>query len=363
MSEHRGPKKEPGSFFPPRRQRFAPNELAGVLSHYDLGVIERIRSYPRGSRQSPKVRIVSQRGEFLLKRRAPGRDNPHRVAFAHSLQLHLARHGMPVAPLVGTRDTNNSMLLLDGRVYELFEFVEGRRTDGSAGEAREAGRVLGSMHGVLDGFDPGFDAPVGGFHDAPGLHGRLAQVPRAVAVAEPGSDCREVPGQCRELAEAYRAAAERVRGAGWDHWPRGFTHGDWHPGNLIYRDGNLVAVLDFDSSRLEPRVADFANAALHLSMSFSDPPDPRQWPDGLVSSTIREVALGYRAAAAHTMGDDEYGALPWLMIEALVIESVVPLAASGRFGPIGGVEFIGALRRRIRWIAEHAGALVEEVRR
>jgi hypothetical protein len=63
------------------------------------------------------------------------------------------------------------------------------------------------------------------------------------------------------------------------------------------------------------------------------------------------------------MGDDEYGALPWLMIEALVVESVIPIAATGRFGPIEGTTFLQAVLRKVRWIAEHAGALAEQVRR
>src|SRR5687767_1727640 len=77
------------------RERFDGHELAIVLSHYDLAVIEQLRVYPRGSRKSPKLRIKSKRGEFLLKRRAPGHDDPYRVAFAHDLQLRLAQRGYP----------------------------------------------------------------------------------------------------------------------------------------------------------------------------------------------------------------------------------------------------------------------------
>ena len=49
------------------RETFSAGELAVVLSHYDLGVIEAITGYPRGSRRSPKAGIVAQRGKFLLK--------------------------------------------------------------------------------------------------------------------------------------------------------------------------------------------------------------------------------------------------------------------------------------------------------
>ena len=41
------------------RQRFAADELAIVLSHYDLGTIEKIQEYPRGSRKAPKLILLT----------------------------------------------------------------------------------------------------------------------------------------------------------------------------------------------------------------------------------------------------------------------------------------------------------------
>ncbi len=55
------------------RATFDAAELAVVLSYYDLGVIESITEFARGSRRSPKVGIVGERGKFLLKRRAAER--------------------------------------------------------------------------------------------------------------------------------------------------------------------------------------------------------------------------------------------------------------------------------------------------
>ena len=48
---------------------FRPEELAAALSHYNLGVIESITPFAKGSSQSPKVGIVCQKGKFLFKRR------------------------------------------------------------------------------------------------------------------------------------------------------------------------------------------------------------------------------------------------------------------------------------------------------
>src|SRR5262245_21845719 len=113
------------------RERFDAHELAMVLSHYEIGVIEHLRNFPRASPRSHKMRIKTGKGEYLLKRRAPGLDDPYRVAFAHELQLHLARRNYPVPGLAGTRGDNNSMLQFNGRVYELFNYIHGTRYERS----------------------------------------------------------------------------------------------------------------------------------------------------------------------------------------------------------------------------------------
>ena len=72
------------------RETFTLEELAVVLSHFDIGVIESVTEFPRGSRKAPKLLIVSEQGKFLLKRRARGKDDPFKVAFCHAIQLFLA---------------------------------------------------------------------------------------------------------------------------------------------------------------------------------------------------------------------------------------------------------------------------------
>ena len=85
------------------RERFATDELAIVLSHFDIGVLESITEYPRGSRKAPKLLVASDHGKYLLKRRARGKDDPFKVAFCHALQLHLANRQFPLPHLIGTK--------------------------------------------------------------------------------------------------------------------------------------------------------------------------------------------------------------------------------------------------------------------
>src|SRR5882724_5463250 len=108
------------------REVFGAEELAVVLSHYDIGIVESITEYPRGSRKAPKLLIQAEQGKFLMKRRARGKDDPFKVAFSHALQLYLAGKQFPLPHLIGTRRENNSMLQWRNAVYEVFEYIPGQ---------------------------------------------------------------------------------------------------------------------------------------------------------------------------------------------------------------------------------------------
>ena len=54
-----------------QREQFSAEELAIVMSHFEIGVIDSIVDYPRGSRKAPKLLIVSEQGKFLLKAPRP----------------------------------------------------------------------------------------------------------------------------------------------------------------------------------------------------------------------------------------------------------------------------------------------------
>lgn len=355
---HIGPIQEEAA----RRERFTSNELAVVLSHYDLGVIHGIHEYPRGSSRAPKVRIRCDRGEFLLKRRAPGRDLPHRVAFCHHMLLHLVKKDFPTARLIGTRADNNSMLSLHGRVYELFEYIRAAKYDGAKRGAQYAGFTLAKLHCLLLDHEAPYDAPVGTYHNAPSMDQKAALAAEAIIQCEPVVDQKRIRALCGFLHHVYVDAAERVRALGYDHWPSAIVHGDWHPGNLLFEGYKVRAVLDFDSARREPRITDIANGALQFSMEITRPDDPSDWPEGLNAARLRAFFVGYHQHGVQPIAPHEYEAAPWLMIEALIAESITPIAATGRFARIPGSVFLTMIERKVRWIQPRVDKLIELLR-
>src|SRR5215212_8561393 len=152
-----------------QREKFAAEELGIVLSHFEIGIIESIVEFPRGSRKAPKLLIVSDQGKFLMKRRARGKDDPFKVAFSHALQLYLAGKQFPLPHLIGTKRENNSMLQWRNGVYEIFEYIPGQNYPQTLEATFDSGRILGLYHKLLLEFKTEFQPPSGSYHLAPSV--------------------------------------------------------------------------------------------------------------------------------------------------------------------------------------------------
>ncbi|MCW5753555.1 MAG: phosphotransferase [Phycisphaeraceae bacterium] len=320
-------------------QRFTPQEIARVLGFYDLGQVRSARQLLRGTPDAPKAVIESDRGKFLLKRRAPGHDDPLAVAAGHTALLHVIERGFPAPGLIGTREDNNSMLQIGRQVYELFEFIEGAPSDGSVEQCRQAGEALAALHGMLATCHPRFEAPVGSYHASPAIEARLERL------------CRREGRAWARLGEAlleqYRRAADEAEHHGFAGLSRQLTHADWHPGNLLFRDGKLVAVVDFESPRIAPRIVDAASGALQFALVIVAGGMPT------VDARRAEVFLeGYRSDPRGGILPMEGRMLGPLTVEALIGEAVLPIEATGRFGPWEGRSFL-----------EHVLSVIPEVHR
>jgi homoserine kinase type II len=361
------------------RDRFAADELAVVLSHYDLGVIESITEFPRGSRRSPKVGIVASRGKFLLKRRAPARSGTGRVEFAHRLQTFLAQQQFPLPRLIQPLDGPETALVLGENIYELFEFVGGQPFHSNRDETRDAGDVLAQFHELVRQFELPADCPRGDYHDAlsvrtglnampatlaeaPTLPAAASTQPSGASSAAPADSAVPAAATVAELTaflfDAYDQAGEAADSLGLPGWPEQVIHSDWHPGNMLFRAGKVAAVIDYDSARISRRIIDVANGALQFSILSGSHPDA--WPDQLDEPRLTAFIAGYERRGALT--ETELRSLPHLMIEALIAESVVPIAATGLFGRFKGFGFMQMVRRKVVWLQQHGARLVHDLR-
>ncbi|GMU37575.1 MAG: phosphotransferase [Phycisphaerae bacterium] len=324
-------------------------ELVIALSHYDLGVIESLTPLTKGSRRSPKTGIVAERGKFLLKRRDAAHCDPERIRFAHALQAHLKRAGFPAPGVIPTRSGGRTFLRVGEHVYELFEFVAGQRYRATPAEAWSAGETLAEFHAAAASLEARGPVPRADYHDN-------AVVRRAfdsIREQAPGTEGAAAAGILQRLHRAYDAASRAAAACGLPTFPAAVIHCDWHPGNMLFREGRVAAVIDYDTARVSRRVIDVANGALQFSLVGGE--DVRDWPDEPDLDRFGAFLSGYESRSRFQPGERD--AIPPLMVEALIAEAVAPLARTGRFGDLPAGAILPVIERKAAWIEAHAEAL------
>ncbi|HUW20722.1 MAG TPA: phosphotransferase [Sedimentisphaerales bacterium] len=334
---------------------FASEELAQVLSHYDIGVIHQLTPLSGGNSRAPKMVIISEQGKFFLKRRPKGKDDLYRVAFAHAVQALLAEKDFPVSCLVATRDEKNTVLQLNHHIYELFRFVTGVRYDGSAEATAEAGRQLAKLHTYLADFASEWKPLRGSFHDASTVRRHL----KMAGAEKGGRPDRKVQDTAEDLMTLYNASSVRVSELGFDSWPEQIVHGDWHPGNMLFSGRKLIAVLDFDSMKIAPTVTDLANGMLQFSI-VGGRPNPADWPGYLDQAKLVQFLNGYGRVIR--LSKNQLDSLLDLMIETMIAEAILPIAATGFFGNLSGLDFLKMIQRKCQWIDKNRRTLAEAIR-
>lgn len=331
------------------RATISAEEAMRVLAGWSLGRIRGLRPLARGSRQSPKLVVLTDGEAYLLKRRAAHRSRIERIRFSHVVQQHLEEQGYPVAGLVADRH-GRTLLEDDLGLFELFKFVRGRHGERSKEASPVAGRLMAAMHEQLRSADLQPPTGLDGSYHGAGSARRALEQAADMAQAVEKKRVEGLRACCGWLAQAYLDAAARVERIGLNHLPRRVLHGDWHPGNLMWREGEVVAVLDFDAIRIGPRVLDLANGALQFAVTMRGDQPPERWPDGMQAEWAQAFVTGYAARISGELEPGERQAIPWLMIEALIHESALPIAQTGRFGPLSGASFLMMIQRKVNWI-------------
>ncbi|MBC24339.1 MAG: hypothetical protein CMJ32_10545 [Phycisphaerae bacterium] len=353
------PASEPGHVAPDHMEWL--RSVTRVLRQYDIGGIGSITEFKRGSRKSPKLLIRTERGSLLLKQRARGRFDEERIRMSHEFQFHLGDNGFPVAPLVRTMD-GRSWVHENELVFELFRFIDGGRCDKSPAQTEIAGEILGRLHSLSVTSPISSDSQHSSFHDSGMLEPAIGRLASSILKVEPGTDPTRIESVALDMMSLYRESVAHVSELGFDSWDRSVIHGDWHPGNLIFIDGKVIAVIDFDTIREEPLVIDLANGALQFSSSSIRGASPLSWPVSIDLERMAAFIRGYRESGSPLQDTAFLRAIPWLMIEALIIEAVVPIAQEGRFADISGWSFLVMAHQRARWIHTRIQRITEILR-
>ncbi|MBA7517746.1 Crotonobetainyl-CoA reductase [subsurface metagenome] len=166
----------------------------------------------------------------------------------------------------------------------------------------------------------------------------------------------------RHIADAltglYNSSSVRVNELGFDSWAEQVVHGDWHQGNMLFSKNKLTAVLDFDSVKIAPPVTDLANGMLQFSI-VGDRPNPADWPGYLDQAKLVQFLDGYREVIK--LDKHKLDSLLDLMIETMIAEAVLPVAATGFFGNLTGLDFLKMIQRKAEWLNKNRKKLTEAI--
>nr|WP_217908377.1 phosphotransferase [Burkholderia glumae] len=245
-----------------------------------------------------------------------------------------AWRGLPAVPrLRETVDARPGVRLDDGRWLHLFEAIDGEPglpDDARAGTIA-AMRALAPLHAALNTLPSGAAAP------AAWLDARFARV-----AARPAPACLAAEQRAQYAAVIDRIGAHLAAAARWLDGPTQWLHGDYHAGNLLFADGVLRGVLDFDDMGQGAPWLEAAFAAFALSR------DASVETHFVFDTDLRDAGL---AAYAAGRGDAAPG---WLVTrrEAVMMlfcaeQTLIHLEAAqrGLWTPGPGIGFLGGWRQ------------------
>ncbi|MBC8076623.1 MAG: phosphotransferase [Chloroflexales bacterium] len=189
------------------------------------------------------------------------------------------------------------------------------------------------------------DAPV---NEADCMRQLAAQLSRIHAADWSQADLSFLPDQAQRYAAMVRAAPANERAAGDEErirhalaaaWPlpernpATVLHGDFWPGNVLWHNGQLVALIDWEDAAVGDPLADVANARLEILWAFG-------------ADALRAFTQQYRSL---TPGVDWTDLAYW--------DLCADLRLAGRIGEWGLDEASEAtMRARHRWFVDQAFA-------
>lgn len=281
--------------------------LSRVAGQFGLEAVRAVESL--GGTASPKWAIDTAQGRFVVRRRHAEFAAAGATRFDHVLLTRLAAAGLPV-PRPLSRPGGSTALEHEGHVYEVLAWVEGEPFDENDPRAVAGiGAFLARFHEALAG-----DIP-------PGKEGQLREehpdrlTPYLADLYLRTTDPQRLR-QLDAMAEQLDLVRRELDAALYPLLPHGVIHGDVHPGNFRFREGEVSAVYDFDYLGVQAQVRDVSDAIMFFASRRDSPLEPnriRSLTQPFVPDLERSRRLLQSYAARRPLTDSEWQALPWLV--------------------------------------------------
>lgn len=234
-------------------------DIVRVLSHYELGALRACWRVPRGYVNEKWVVNTTTR-RYVLKRRPPNLRDMDRIRAQHTLIQFLRDRGFPAPDLVPTRD-GATFLELDGEVYEIQRYIPGDLCDaGRPTHVAQAARGLGWYHASVARFDhPSLQRAEERY--GPRALQRIFDALVKDWDQPADTSLKDHICELRDHVEDLEARYNRFGAL-----PKLVIHGDYYADNLIFREDELVGVVDFDVAHRTWRAMELAEALIYFAV-------------------------------------------------------------------------------------------------
>lgn len=268
--------------------------LNEVVRAYGLGEFRESTFLPVGA-MNRSWRVDTTTGSYAVKHVLDS--DAETMVRQHAITTALADKGFPV-PRPRRTEAGDSVLRLGDDLFCVVEWAAGEHPNClqlSRDECRQIGVLLGELQLALAGLLP--PTPRYAWTTVPDPARTFADIERYLAhidtLAEPDdfdSYVRERLPERRDLLRSWLPARPAERELG----PYGWTHGDFHDNNLLWANGSVRAVIDWDRLRVFLLANELVRSASFMFARGEEPPDLER---------VSAYAAGYRSVIDLT-GDE-----------------------------------------------------------
>ena len=292
--------------------RVAAPEVVEALARW--GVEPRYVETLRGGAANEHWRVEGGPRPFVLRRYHP-RHTPEDVAYEHNVLDRLAGRSWPVAAPLPALEGGTLAVTAAG-AWSLFPRLTGEPPPSDPLSLQRKGAVLALLHADLAEIDPGEQRsgfgrvteldPYVGADGFAGV-GALLEWYRARDAARAGA-----------LSEALDRTHTEVRLFGYGDLPEQLVYYECLGNNVLFQGDTVTALLDWDLTHRDARVADIARALLVDC--------------GTDGERVGVWVGGYASAADPALSPLEATVIPALMIASELWNTVLPLSIAARWG-------------------------------
>lgn len=256
-------------------------QLVGIVEEkYDLGGVQEAYEISGGCINRNYRLVVLHNGirKNLFLRKYKPTIAEEEVEFEHALINHCVARGFTVtARVIASRQGATYVKSVDRQsLFAVYEYLEGEDKYSwnnpalNDEEFVSASKMLATLHSAALGFDPGRLRRV-----EPPIYDLLpiieAEFKKYAEIADSSNFHRFFLDHLENILESV--SNTRISETNASQMPVCAIHCDYHPGNLKYKDNQVIGVFDFDWSKIDLRLFDVCMAVDYFCCSWEEKND------------------------------------------------------------------------------------------